>query len=72
MIKNATFTSVWDGDTNITTSCKVDMETKEVFDIEMAKGVENTVNTIDAEYIEIDGEIHPVSRDKEETEYWYQ
>ena len=33
MIKNATFISVWDNDTEISSSCLVDTETKEVFDI---------------------------------------
>lgn len=71
MIKNAKFVSVWDGDTNVITSCKVNMETKEVFDIERAdKEGLATLNTLDAEYIDIDGEIHPVSANKAETEYW--
>ena len=34
MIKNATFTSVWDKCYKVTSNCKVNMTTKEVFDIE--------------------------------------
>ena len=30
MIKNATFTSVWDGGCEVTSNCKVDTETTEV------------------------------------------
>ena len=51
------------------------METKEVFDIEQADSSLaelNILNTLDTEYIDIDGKIFPVSSDKEETEYWYQ
>lgn len=34
-IKNATFTSVCDGGYKVTTNCKVNMKTKEVFDTEV-------------------------------------
>lgn len=68
MIKNATFTSVWDGDISVTTHCKVNTETKEVFDIEIldVKGVD----VLEKEFVTIDGEEYPVSCDGE-TEYWY-
>lgn len=71
MIKNATFTSVWDGGYEITTNCKVNTETKEVFDIEPSIGTEDLVNELDYEYVTVDGEDFPVSSDNEETEYWY-
>lgn len=73
MIKNATFTSVWDGGYEITTNCKVNMKTKEVFDIEASIGTEDLVNDLNYEYITIDGENYFVSYNGEEnTEYWYE
>ena len=71
MIKNATFTSVWDGGYEITTACKVDTETKEVFDVEISEGTAEIVQELDAEYITLDGEEYPVSDDPDETEYYY-
>lgn len=70
MIKEATFTSVWDGGIEITSNCKVNLETKEVFNIEKVDvdGLEN----LEREYITFDGEEHSVSNDKNgETEYWW-
>ena len=52
MIKNATFTSVWDGGYEITTPCKVDTETHEVFDIET---MDIEFDILDNEYIILDG-----------------
>lgn len=75
MIKEATYTSVWDdGDIAITTPCKVDMETKEVFDIEQSEV--SISGILSREYIVIDGEIHDVVnsgyRDSNPGEFWYQ
>ena len=67
MIKNATFTSVWDGGYEVTTNCKVDTETKEVFDIET---VDVDVDVLEEEYVTIDGIDYAVS-DSEDMEYWY-
>lgn len=69
MIKDATFTSVWDGGINITTKCKVNLETKEVFDIEMSNTCEK-LNVFETEYITIDDIDYPVSNDNT-TEFWY-
>lgn len=69
MIKNATFTSVWDGGYEITTNCKVNTETKEVFDVEKVD-IDN-VDILDYEYITINGEDYSVSSN-EDTEYWYE
>lgn len=55
MIKNATFTSVWDGGYEVTTDCKVDMETRKVFDIELIE-VDESLEHLDREYITINGE----------------
>lgn len=69
MIKNGTFTSVWDGGYEVTTNCKVNMETKEVFDIEKAN-VNNSLDILEAEFVTIDGVDYSVSND-DTTEYWY-
>ena len=37
MIRGATFTRVWDGGYEVSTDCKVNTETGEVFDIKMAE-----------------------------------
>lgn len=68
---NATFTSVWDGGFEVTTNCKVNMETKKVFNIEMSEGTADLVNQLDYEYVTIDEKEYSVSNDKEDTEYWY-
>lgn len=72
MIKNATFTSVWDGGYEVTTNCKVDMETREVFDIEMRE-VDESLEHLDNEYITIDEESFDVfSVDEvEDANFWY-
>ena len=64
MIKEATFESWWDGDTCVSTACKVNMETREVFDIEMATDVEG-LDTLDAECVVIDNNQYPVFREDE-------
>lgn len=69
MIKNATFTSVWDGGYEVTTNCKVNTETREVFDIEMAE-VGDSLDVLEAEFVTIDGIDYAVSND-DMTEYWY-
>lgn len=73
MIKNAKFVSVWDGGYEITTKCKVDMETREVFDIEMRE-VDESLEHLDNEYITIDGEDFDVfSVDEvEDANFWYE
>lgn len=71
MIKNATFTSVWDGGYEVTTNCKVNMATKEVFDVEISDIDTNCLEILDTEYVTIDDIDYPVSTDKKETEYWY-
>ena len=73
MIKNATFTSVWDGGYEVTTDCKVDMETRMVFDIELIE-VDESLEHLDREYITIDGEEFDVfSVDEvEDGNFWYE
>ena len=52
MVKDAKFVTVWSGDVTITTDCKVDTETNEVFDIEC---VDVDVDILLNEYIILDG-----------------
>ena len=76
MIKNATFTSVWDGGYEATTNCKVDMETHEIFDIEMAE-VDESLEHLDNEYITLDGVDYAALNANEEddidkSDFWYE
>ena len=71
MIKDATFTSVWDDGIEVTTHCMVNTETKEVFDIEADYSASNLyLDILNKEYVTIDGEDYPISSDGS-TEYWY-
>lgn len=58
MIKNATFISVWDNGYEVITNCKVNMETKEIFDIET---VDVDVDILEEEYVTIDDKKYSVS-----------
>lgn len=75
MIKNAIFTSVWDGGYEVTTNCKVNMETKEVFDIELAE-VDESLDILEKEYVVIDDVEYPVFQlsdiTEEDNEFWYE
>lgn len=73
MVEDATFTSVWDGGHEVTTSCKVNMETKEVFDIGMVSVEGSDVDILDREYVTIDGKEYSVSDalSSKDTEFWY-
>lgn len=52
MVKDAKFVTVWGGGVTVTTDCKVDTETNEVFDIER---VDVDVDILLDEYIVLDG-----------------
>ena len=75
MIKNATFTSVWDGGYEVTTNCKVNMETREFFDIELAE-VDESFEILEKEYVVIDDVEYPVFQlsdiAEEDNEFWYE
>ncbi len=65
MIKSATFTSVWDGGYEVTTDCKVNMETHEIFE------------HLDNEYITLDGVDYAALNANEEddidkSDFWYE
>lgn len=80
MIKDATFTSVWNGNEfEVETSCKVNMDTREVFDIEMSDADADMLHTLDCEYVTIDGVEHDVVPQDEFDDYsvedevfWYE
>lgn len=69
MIKKGLFVSVWDDGYIVETSCEIDTETKEVFNIETIEDCED-LDILEEEYIILDGVKHPVSNDMT-TEYWY-
>ncbi len=63
MIKDAKFVTVWSGDVTVTTDCKVDTETNEVFDIQC---VDVDVDILLGEYVILDGKERLVfDRDSE-------
>ena len=70
----AEMTSVWDGEsTAITTNCKVNLETKEVFDRESVD-VEG-VDSLDREYVTLpDGREFPLFEkdEAEDGDFWYE
>ena len=76
-VKNATFTSVWDGGIEITTNCKVNMKTKEIFDVEKYNGEDlESLDSLEEEYVTIDGERHDALNTSDftnigESDFWY-
>ena len=71
-IVSARFISIWDGDTvELETDCKVNVETREVFDIAFID--DDCVDVLDGEYVEIIGVRYPVFKreDAEDTDFWY-
>lgn len=71
VIKNCKFSSVWDDGIEIITNCRVNTDTKEVFDIDAVDT--NGLEALYGEYVIIDGKGFPVSRRSEGcTEYWYE
>lgn len=77
-IVDAEFTSVWDGGFCVTTSCKVNLATREIFDIETSEDAADSYDNLDKEYVTISGFKHPVVEANgydDETEkmgyYWY-
>lgn len=78
MIKSATFVSVWDDGVEVESACKVNTDTNEVFDIEMADVDELDLEILDREYIVIDGseyDVYPtagcIPDELADDEYWY-
>lgn len=73
VIKKATFTSVWDG-YEITTPCKVNTVTREIFDIEKIDAPVDDdgdeLENLDREYITVDGVEYCARNAYFETEEW--
>lgn len=73
-IVRATFGSVWDGGEVVETPCMVNLETKEVFNIEMNQDC-NDLDVLEKEFVEINGVEYPVFQNsditEEDNEYWY-
>lgn len=75
MIVEAVYTSVWDDDVEIDSNCKVNLDTREVFDIEMIDVEEYDVDSCTGEYITLaDGSKYGVYHkgNAEENDYWYE
>lgn len=73
-LKNATFTSVWDDGYAITTPCKVNIDTKEVFDIDIATINIDNLNILATQYVTIDKTKYKVINADDNidgTNYWY-
>lgn len=70
-IKEAEFVSVWDGGFAVATSCKVNMATKEVFDIEVSAVSTDGLDVLYEQYITINGEKFPVFDKETDDGYWY-
>lgn len=67
-LRDATYTSVWEGGVRITAECRVDMVSKEVFDIDCSVSIDGI---LDGEFVTIRGEDYPVSDGPRATIYWY-
>lgn len=59
-IKNALFTSIWDGGYEITSNCKVNLETKEIYDIDLINM--EGLSIFEGEYVTIEGTEYSVSQ----------
>lgn len=66
IIQGVPYTSVWDdGSRTITTTCSVNMDTKEVFEIEPVSDDIEDLDICDKEYIELNGEHYAVCEKSE-------
>lgn len=74
MIKAATFNSIWDGNVCISSSCKVDTGTKEVFDIETVEN-EDDLDMLERQFIVFDDgteyEVVGASERENDDQFWY-
>lgn len=77
----ARYTSVWDDCISVTTTCKINLNTHEIFDIERIDTDGMDLNALTNEYVTIDGKDHPACQSEElefyqtekpgTTYYWY-
>lgn len=70
MIKDATFISVWDGGIVVSSPCRVNTATGEIFNIGSNDypGDDGELKILDREYVSIDGIDYPVARRGEAVE----
>lgn len=79
MIKNAQYVSVWNGGFELVSTCKINTQTHEIFDIQtLADTVDDDgdeLDILDEEYVIIDGQKFPARNTdddpKSEFDYWY-
>lgn len=72
MIKNTTLTAIYDGVKQVEIKCKINTETKEVFDIKLHDIVKN-FDYFQGFYLRIGEMFVPVIQKNEakESDYWY-
>ena len=72
IIKSTTIVGIYDSTQEISIPCKLNTKTKEVFDIEIPKDVEN-FDLFLGFYLTINNKVHLVSQKSEAKpdEYWY-
>ena len=73
MIKAAIFNSMWDGGVCISSNCKVDTDTKEVFDIETIEDT-NGLAILERQFVSFDGtehEVVEVSERENDEQFWH-
>ena len=73
-IRNAVIVSVWDGGYEIATKCKVNLDTKEIFDIEIYQGDVECYEVLNDEYVIISGKKYkasPAWASDPLTGFWY-
>jgi len=74
-IVEAVFVSSWDsGSLIIESRCKVNLDTKEILDIEEApEYVSDSIDILDYERVIINGQEHPAvnEEDPDDDSYWY-
>ena len=72
----ATYCSLWDGEVLLESECMVNLKTREVFNIELSGVSGDSLNTLEEEYVVIDGIKALVCRKDELDEddmftFWY-
>lgn len=75
MIREASYTSVWDGGHAVTSPCMVNTETHEVFAIEIVEECDE-LDSLDSEYVKIDGvdykATHISEWEDDNSSFWYE
>lgn len=69
-VKEATYTSVWDGGIEVTSRCKINIKTREIFDFEMVSV--SGLEVLEREYVTMDESKYKVNEESTADTYWYQ